>query len=255
MLKKLFGSFWGNYSTEKLESAGAKLQSLAAENDPEGFKRAKLGEMKDALKDVTDQVIEARDKYKDEQKDVNDLQARIDQYKEAARDIGSQLQADPSNSELERSLNKVLDEIDSMNSRMVIEKEQAVSAKASLDLLESAANDLSQEIVGFEKAFEDAKADAARAEIEAQMAHRTQEAAERLAGIKKKAGSLNDAVATIKAAADAKRKEAESARTQADLLTKAAKGNAVDQDPVIAAALSKSTVTPKGNALDRLANL
>lgn len=247
-----FIQFIKNFGKEKAENSAANLVKTLASWDPEGASEAEIRSMNEDLDTIVKQVAEAREVYKREQKEADDLTVLRNTKLQAAEILSQRLEAGEAVGE---ALGRLLTDLEAMALDIERETSEAVEAKAFLDQLENAAKLAAEKLKGSRKELEQAKREMKKAELDMNQAKERARQAEIVAGITNQKNVMGSALAAMKANAAEARKEADAKLSKAKLLAPVAPDAS---DAVIAAAMESASGKPKVETTDfsaRLASL
>lgn len=249
----MFAKFLQHYGKKKLMDGVQGLNDAIVSWDPEGATEAAIAEMEERFDEINKQYSQANTVWKKEDGEAKAIVAVRDQRMAAAEMLDKQLQADPTNSQIETGLNELLTSLEEMQEDIEIEVEEANDAeelmnelgetvKMYADKLKSARRDMTK--AG--NAMAKAKAKEVRAKEKAARASQA-------AGLKSSSGGLSSALESMNRQAQDATDSADAATRKAELLgDKKPETN----DAVAAAMAAVSGEAPKATSVaDRLAAL
>jgi chromosome segregation ATPase len=225
--------------------------------DPKGASKAEMMEMEKHLDDLGRRVAAARNSYKKEAAEHEQVAALYNQRYAAAQKLGEQIaaEADPARkASLEKSLNTLLDQLEKQQPQIDQELKDKVDAEDLLRRLESTYSDAADKLRNGKDSLERAHREMDRAQAEKERAEEMAETARQAAGLSRSTSSLNTALDAMQRQAEKTRQEAEAARMKADVLKVS---EPEKEDANIAAAMNSVSGKPAApvNAADRLAAL
>lgn len=225
--------------------------------DPKSATEAELRTMEQHLDDLGRQVAQARQSFDREQHEADTIQSLSTQRMAAAEQLQSQANAatDPAQKTgLEKSLNTLVGMLEQMAPEVDREKQDAVDAKAFLEMLEGAYADAGGKLKSARSELERAHRDMARAAQQNQTAQQQAEAARRAAGLTQTTSSLTVALKAMQEVAARDLVSADAATAKARLLRPS---KPEEDDANISAALAAASGKPLAptTLTDRLAAL
>jgi chromosome segregation ATPase len=225
--------------------------------DPKGASRAEMTEMEKHLDGLGRRVASARNSFKVEAAEYDQVAALYNQRYAAAQKLEEQIaaEADPARkTSLEKSLATLLDQLEKQQPQLEQELKDKVDAEELLHRLESAYSDAADKLRNAKENLERAQREMTRAQAEKERAEELAEAARQTAGLSRSTSSLNTALEAMQRQAEKTRQEAEAARLKADALKVS---EPEKEDANIAAAMNAVSGKPprSANASDRLAAL
>lgn len=265
-------NFFKNFAKVKVESLEDGIIDLATALDKEGVAETVIRQKMDEHEERIKMYQEAADAYKVEQAEADREKALYDRYMGEAETIQtllgnlakaqSDIVADPTNAmaaatiaqlneaELTADLAKLLDVIEKRAPILEKEQAEAVEAKAWMDELKIAVDEISADLLTLRKTVDEAKRDIAKAEVDKERNRKKAEQAEVIAGLRKNGNKFDVAITALKNKAAAEQAEAETYKIKAETLKKP-----VDATDEIIGKYSTSPVTSSESLSDRLARL
>jgi predicted house-cleaning NTP pyrophosphatase (Maf/HAM1 superfamily) len=211
-LSKLFG--------QHVKNVGDTIMEKIVAFDPETASEAQIAELDEAFQKTSIQLAKARGEYDREQKEANEIAALYNQRMKAAEMLQGKLEdpANPSKTDIEASLAKLLALLEDMMPDVEREKLEADEAKEYLEDLTAHVEKMAQDLKQARSVLTRAQQDMRRAEEQKKRAEEKSEAAAVLAGIKKQGSQLNTALDVMRKRTDALKTETSAAETRAALL-------------------------------------
>jgi len=254
----IFG-FLKSFGKNRLGQVGESITQKIVAWDPETASQAEIENMIEELDKITREAGKAKTEFEREKAEAEAIQKNYDRYISAADLLNGQVEAAKTSGdenkarELSGSLDKLLNDLESMKPEVDREAREAEEAKAFYDELRGLAETAAQKVKTARSQLEQAKRDMRRAEIEQQRAGARAERAEQLAGLKQETSSLGVALASMNKEAQEAKAKAEASDMKAKLLAPDTK----DTDSNIEAALKtvSGEKVPEGSLSDRLAAL
>jgi chromosome segregation ATPase len=225
--------------------------------DPQSASEAEMRSMEQHLDELGQQVARARQSYDKECREAEAAQSLSSQRMAAAEQLQNQLAAetDPAKkSNLEHSLNTLVNMLEQMAPEVEREKKDVVDAKDFLETLERTYAEAGGKLRDGRSQLERAQRDMARAGQQRQMAEQQADAARRAAGLTTTTSGLNVALKAMQDSASRDLANAEAANMKAKLLKPT---QPEQEDPNIARAMQIASGQPAAptNLTDRLAAL
>jgi chromosome segregation ATPase len=236
--------FMSNLIGVKFDKAAQNGVEALVRWDPQSASEAELRTMEQHLDALGREVAQARVSYDQESKEAVAIQALSQQRMAAAEQLQSQAAAetDPARkAALEKSLETLVNMLETMAPEVDREKKEAADAKEFLQMLETTYADAGGKLKSARSALQQAQRDMGRAAQQRELADRQAEAARRAAGL---ASSTSGLTVALKAMQDAAAKDLVSADAQMSK-AKLLRPTAPEQDdPNIAAALAQVSGKP-----------
>jgi chromosome segregation ATPase len=241
--------FLGGMLGKKLEQLGDTITKAIVSFDPETATETQISQMADHVKELAARVAKAEADAKRDADKVSALSATVEQEKKAATILGGKLETDPSNTGLEASLTKLLDQIEGQEQELATLQEQAAETAADAAEWTKIHEDAANKLLTARNRLEQARREMERAHQQAERAKEHEAQAERDAGLKHGLDTSNIALDAMSQKADEMRQQARASELNAHALNK---GKEVDDN--IAAAMAEATgaSAAKPSALDRL---
>jgi len=235
-------NFFKHFLIVKSESIESSLIDLAATVDKEGVAetaiRQKISEhnerikmYNDAVRDYEKEQAEAdaeQETYNRFMTEAETIQQLLENLEKAKADIST----DPNNqaaaaiiasvneSELTVDLGKLLDAVEKRAPILEKEQEEAKEAKAWMDELKIAVDEISADLMNLRKTVDDAKRDIEKAELETERNRKRAEQAEIVAGLRKNGNKFDVAINALKNKAEEQCIEAANYKVKAESLKK-----------------------------------
>jgi uncharacterized membrane protein YccC len=249
-------SFFSNLLGTKAQDAVDAGVRAYVGLDPAGAAKAELKTIEDHLDACGKDLVEARQTYAAKSATVANDKAAYDQ-KLAAADIlqSKTATADAATkASLEHSLTTLVGELEALQGKSTLDQQDADLAKQLLDQLEVEYNETRDQLLGAQRALEQARLQQESAERQKEMAERQAEAAKRASGLSTRANSLNVALTAMQENTKKSQIEADAAKMKAAALRPAGSDGAADAN--IAAAMAEASGKPAAvSVADRLAAL
>jgi hypothetical protein len=225
--------------------------------DPKGASKAEMMEMEKHLDDLGKRVASARQGFKVEAAEYDQVSALYNQRLAAAQRLEEQIatEMNPTHkASLEKSLTTLVDQLEKQQPDLDSELKDKVDAEELLHRLESAYADAANKLRNAKSDLERAQREMQRAQTEKERAQEMAEAARQEAGLARSTSSMNVALEAMQRQAEQTRQEAEAARMKAGALKVSSPEK---DDPNIAAAMNAAAGKPSApvSASDRLAAL
>ncbi|MFH0959833.1 MAG: hypothetical protein V1897_14140 [Pseudomonadota bacterium] len=255
----MFG-FLRSFGFEKLGKVGESITQKIVAWDPETASQAEIEEMIRELDKITTEAGKARAEYDREKAEAEAAQKNYDKFLSAAELLNKRLEEAQALGdqakvvELDKSLNKILENLEEMKPELERENQEAIEARAYHEELMELAQVTADKLKKAKEMLEKGRRDMQRAEIERQRAAARAEKSQKMAGLKNETSSLGVALAAMN-------RQAEQARAQAtasDIKTKLLSTERDGQDEIIKAALAEVAGETPAKTLstsDRLAQL
>jgi chromosome segregation ATPase len=225
--------------------------------DPKGASKAEMMEMEKHLDDLGKRVAAARNSFKVEAAEYDQVAALYNQRYAAAQKLEEQVAAetDPARkASLEKSLGVLLNQLEKQQPQLEQELKDKVDAEELLRRLESTYSDAADKLRNAREDLERAQREMARAQAEKERAQEMAEAARQAAGLSRSTSSLNVALEAMQRQAEKTRQEAEAARMKADAL-KVSEPEKEDENIAAAMRAAAGRPAPAMSASERLAAL
>jgi len=225
--------------------------------DPKGASRAEMMEMEKHLDDLGRRVASARQGFKVEAAEYEQVAALYNQRLAAAQKLEEQIAVEVDSARkasLEKSLGTLVDQLEKQQPQLDQELKDKVDAEELLRRLESTYADAADKLRNGKESLERAHREMQRAQTEKERAQELAEAARQEAGLSRSTSGLNVALEAMQRQAEKTRQEAEAARMKADVLKVSSPER---DDPNIAAAMNAAAgkPAPAASASERLAAL
>lgn len=249
----MFGKLMKHYGKGKIAEGISALTDAIVAFDPEGATEAEIEVMEENFDTVNKEFSKAKQEWAREQKEADEVVALYNRRLDAAGILQGQVDADPTNVQVQTGLAELVTALESMTDDVDREKEEAADAKEVMDELE-------QTVKMYAENLKNARSQLKSAARNMEKAKRTQERNEaaadraaRLAGLKKGGSALGSALESMNKQAAAAQADADAAKHKAALLGK----TSVDDNDAVAAALAQAAGKPAAatSVADRLAAL
>ena len=255
----LFG-FLAAFSKKQVQGVGDSLTRAIVAWDPETATDAEIEEMIAELDKITVEAGKAKADFEREQKEADAVRQNYDRYISAADMLEGQMKTAQTSgdlvkaSDIQSSLDKLLDDLEQLKPELEREKQEAAEAKEFYDELIGLAKTSADKVKQARNTLQNARRDMQRAEIQKQRAADKAAKAEKLAGLRKDTGGMGVALASMNKQAEEAKAKAVASELKAKLLAP----SEVNKDPNIEAALKAaggSALTLGSSVSDRLAAL
>jgi chromosome segregation ATPase len=255
----IFG-FLRSFGVEKLGKVGENITQKIVAWDPETASQAEIEEMIRELDKITTEAGKARAEYDREKAEAEAAKKNYDKFLSAAELLNNRLEEAHSTGQeaqaldLNKSLNKLLEELEGLKPEMEREIQEADEAKSYYEELKELAQVTADKLKKAKEMLERGRRDMQRAEIERQRAQARAEKSQKMAGLKNDTSSLGVALAAMNRQAEQARAQAASSDMKAKLLST----ERATHDDIIQSALAEvsgETQTKAASISDRLAQL
>lgn len=256
----LFG-FLAAFSKKQMQGVGDSLTKAIVAWDPETATDAEIEEMIADLDKITVEAGKAKAAFEREQKEADAARQNYDRHISAAEMLEGQMKTAQTSgdlvkaSDIQSSLGKLLDDLEQLKPELEREEQEAAEAKEFYDELIGLAKTSADKVKQARNILQSAQREMKRAEIEKRRAADKAAKAEKLAGLRKDAGGMGVALASMNKKAEEAKAEAAASELKAKLLAP----NEVNKDSNIEAALKAagggSALTLGSSVSDRLAAL
>lgn len=244
-----FARVLGKWFGKATDSAVMKL----AEYDPDTAVEVGREQLEKELEDASRELARARQEYAKEQREAVAAQKRYDDDLAVAEALQQRLNAEQNptrRQEIEQALNQLVEQLELFKIELDRELAEAADAKQILDMIEEGVKERADQIRSVSQQLEGNKRRMKAAKSEKDRAQRRAEHQQIAAGLKQPT-KLNTAMAAIQQVTERYELEAETAKTQAQLLG----APSSTQNQLIAEARASVSGKQLGSTSDRLARL
>ncbi len=234
-----FLRFFGSYSRKKIEASGEGLSQFVARFDSKGVSEAQVAEFEGQFNLLTERTANLRAQSTTERAEATAITERYHVLLSAAEALEKKISEASADTKpgLEKSLSKLLSDVEKMAPQMDREIAEAVEAEQFLKEYEEAAKQMAEKLTSARANLNEAQRDMERAELRKNNAQEKAEQAAVLAGIRTNSDSMGVALQAMRSQAAKDNQSADALRLKAELLTSTS-GHSVESDPNIAAAIA-----------------
>jgi len=247
--------FLKSFGKQKIKGASEGLTKALVSFDPESATEAQIEELGNYLDKVSFECAKARESYKKEKREADEIDSLYNKRLKAAEIIQTKAteEADPEKkAEYEKGLNELVAMLEEMQPDIEIERQEAIDAKDLLDELEQATKTASDNLKTARKKLEQAAKSMKTSKLRAERAKKQEDQVKVAAGIKKQADVLNVALESMNQQASESNAKAEASMMKVKLLKK----TKIEESSIISDALNEASGTPKQSSIsDRLSAL
>jgi len=249
----MFGSFLKNYGKTKLMDGVQSLNDAIVSWDPEGATDAAIAEMEERFDEINKQYSQAMTVWKKEDAEAQAIVEVRDQRMAAAENLAGQLEADPTNSQIEIGLTGLLTALEDMREDIDLEVEEAEDAKELMDELKATVELYADKLKSARRDMRKASNAMAKAQAKETRATEKADRAAQMAGLKKTGGGLSSALESMNRQAQDATDNADAATRKAELLGT----SKVEDNDVVAQAMAqaKGEAPAATSIADRMAAL
>lgn len=212
--------FLSRIGKQKVKQAGESITEAIVKFDPESATEAAIEMMDEQVSELSLEAAKMRQEYEREQSEADAIRKTYNQRIDAAQHIQSQLETakGAKKTELNNSLETLLNSIDEMTSDVEREIQEADDAKAVLTQIESALEMAADKLKTARSDHKKAQNEMKKAEFQRKNAEANEARQKRLAGISSDSDSLSIALNTMKTVASDDLAKADAANRKAKLL-------------------------------------
>ena len=202
----------------KAGQADEALVNFAVNIDPEAVSEVAVKQMEEKHAEYVKQLAASQVDYKREKQEYLDIKAVYDKKMNGAERAQADLDKDPTNTEASAALTELLDSIEKMMPKLEKEEREYKEAEHLMNELNTASNEVAQELLQLRELLNQTKADLKSAQIDAERQKNNLDKAKVLAGLKTSGDKFDAAKNALQKRVERTQQEANESRIAAEQL-------------------------------------
>jgi DNA repair exonuclease SbcCD ATPase subunit len=213
-------NFFKHFVGVKAGQADEALVNFAANIDPEAVSEVAVKQMEEKHAEYVKQLAAAQTDFKREKQDYLDIKVVYDKKMNGAERAQADLDKDPNNTEAAAALSELLDSIEKMMPKLEKEEREYKDAERLMHELDTASNEVAQELLQLREILNQSKADLKTAQVDAERQKQNLEKAKVLAGLKTSGDKFDAAKNALQKRVEQTQQAANESRIAAEQLRK-----------------------------------